>query len=92
MWNGGWVGHMYTVKSPTNAKVSQDLSMVEVLLLKARLMGLFGLFKISVTKCDFLVDLETGRETEREPDFAKRTKEWEVLLKKPFLDAERLVM
>lgn len=55
-------------------------------------MGLFGLFKISVTKCDFLVDLETGRETEREPDFAKRTKEWEVLLKKPFLDAERLVM
>ena len=70
----------------------QDLSMVEVLLLKARLMGLFGLFKISVTKCDFLVDLETGRETEREPDFAKRTKEWEVLLKKPFLDAERLVM
>ncbi|CAH3148408.1 unnamed protein product [Porites evermanni] len=44
---------------------------------------------ISVTKCDFLVDLETGRETEREPDFAKRTKEWEVLLKKPFLDAER---
>ena len=83
---------MSTEKSPTNAKVSQDLSMVEVLLLKARLMGLFGLFKISVTKCDFLVDLETGRETEREPDFAKRTKEWEVLLKKPFLDAERLVM
>ena len=66
--------------------------MVEVLSLKASLIGIFVLFKISVTKCDFLVDLETGRETEREPDFAKRTKEWEVLLKKPFLDAERLAM
>ncbi|XP_020605247.1 alpha-1,2-mannosyltransferase ALG9-like [Orbicella faveolata] len=44
---------------------------------------------ISITKCDFLVDLETQRETEREPNFVKRTKDWEVVLKKPFLDAER---
>jgi len=44
---------------------------------------------ISITKCDFLVDLETQRETEREPNFVKRAKDWEVVLKKPFLDAER---
>jgi len=44
---------------------------------------------ISVSKCDFLVDLATERETEREPNFEKRFKEWEVVIKKPFLDAER---
>jgi len=44
---------------------------------------------ISITKCDFLVDLETEKETELEPNFVKRTKEWEVVIKKPFLDAER---
>lgn len=44
---------------------------------------------ISITKCDFLVDLETDRETEHEPNFVKRTKEWEVMIKKPFLDAKR---
>jgi len=35
------------------------------------------------------VDLETEKETELEPNFVKRTKEWEVVIKKPFLDAER---
>lgn len=44
---------------------------------------------MSISKCDFLVDLETEKETELEPDFVKRTKDWEVVLKKPFLDAER---
>ncbi|XP_015748741.1 PREDICTED: alpha-1,2-mannosyltransferase ALG9-like [Acropora digitifera] len=44
---------------------------------------------ISVSKCDFLVDLATERETDREPNFEKRFKEWEVVIKKPFLDAER---
>ena len=33
--------------------------------------------------------METQRETEREPNFVKRAKDWEVLLRKPFLDAER---
>lgn len=52
----------------------------------------FVLFlQMSITKCDFLVDLETERETEREPNFVKRAKDWEVVLKKPFLDAERWV-
>ncbi|XP_058946137.2 alpha-1,2-mannosyltransferase ALG9-like isoform X2 [Pocillopora verrucosa] len=44
---------------------------------------------MSISKCDFLVDLETERETELEPNFVKRTKDWEVVLQKPFLDAER---
>ncbi|XP_068686572.1 alpha-1,2-mannosyltransferase ALG9-like [Montipora foliosa] len=44
---------------------------------------------ISVSKCDFLVDLATERQTEREPNFVKRFKEWEVVIKKPFLDADR---
>lgn len=37
------------------------------------------------------MDLATERETEREPNFEKRFKEWEVVIKKPFLDAERCV-
>ena len=48
-------------------------------------------WQISVSKCDFLVDMATERETEREPNFEKRFKEWEVVIKKPFLDAERCV-
>ena len=47
------------------------------------------LVQVSISKCDFLVDLETEQTTKREPNFAKREKEWEVVLKKPFLDAER---
>ena len=53
--------------------------------------GIILLQQISLTKCDFLVDLETERETEQEPNFVKRTKEWEVIIKKPFLDTERWV-
>ena len=37
------------------------------------------------------MDLATERETDREPNFEKRFKEWEVVIKKPFLDAERCV-
>ena len=44
---------------------------------------------ISVSKCDFLVDLATERKTKREPNFEKRFKEWEVVIKKPFLEVER---
>ena len=51
----------------------------------------FFFWQISVSKCDFLVDLATERETDREPNFEKKFKEWEVVIKKPFLDAERCV-
>ena len=49
----------------------------------------FAFLQMSISKCDFLVDLEAERETELEPNFVKRTKDWEVVLQKPFLDAER---
>lgn len=39
--------------------------------------------------CDFLFDLDVGRYTELEPNYAARTDEWRVLQSVPFLDAER---
>lgn len=41
------------------------------------------------TKCHFLFDLDTGKETELEPNYAKNTKEWTVLKGLPFLNAEK---
>lgn len=39
--------------------------------------------------CDFLLDLNTGRYTDLEPNYAARTDEWQVLKSLPFLNAER---
>lgn len=41
------------------------------------------------TKCHFLFDLDLGRETELEPNYAKNTKDWTILKSLPFLNAEK---
>lgn len=38
-------------------------------------------------RCHFLLDLDTGRYSDREPNYAAREKEWTVLKSVPFLDA-----
>lgn len=40
-------------------------------------------------RCHFLLDLDTGRSTELEPNYAALVKEWTVLKGVPFLDAAR---
>lgn len=41
------------------------------------------------TDCDFLLDLNTERYTDMEPNYAARKDEWTVLKSLPFLNAER---
>lgn len=41
------------------------------------------------TKCHFIFDFETGKETEFEPNYANNTKEWEILKSIPYLNAEK---
>lgn len=40
-------------------------------------------------RCHFLLDLDTGRYTDLEPNYAGREKEWSVLKSVPFLDAQQ---
>lgn len=40
-------------------------------------------------RCHFLLDFDTGRYTDREPNYAARVKEWSVLKSVPFLDAQQ---
>ncbi|CAD7092870.1 unnamed protein product [Hermetia illucens] len=40
-------------------------------------------------KCHFLLDLDLGRYTELEPNYAAKTKEWTMMKSFPFLNAER---
>lgn len=39
-------------------------------------------------KCDFLLELDTGRYTKLEPNYSGLVKDWEVIKTLPFLDAE----
>lgn len=39
-------------------------------------------------KCDFLLDLDIGRYTNLEPNYASRTKEWALVKSLPFIDAQ----
>ncbi|XP_026938135.1 alpha-1,2-mannosyltransferase ALG9 isoform X1 [Sagmatias obliquidens] len=44
---------------------------------------------IDINKCHYLVDLDTVRETSREPKYSSNREEWINLAYRPFLDASR---
>ncbi|XP_021062594.1 alpha-1,2-mannosyltransferase ALG9 [Mus pahari] len=44
---------------------------------------------IDISKCHYLVDLDTMRETPREPNYPSHREEWVSLAHRPFLDASR---
>ncbi|XP_070932044.1 alpha-1,2-mannosyltransferase ALG9 isoform X3 [Macaca nemestrina] len=44
---------------------------------------------IDISKCHYLVDLDTMRETPREPKYSSNKEEWISLAYRPFLDASR---
>ncbi|XP_011240682.1 alpha-1,2-mannosyltransferase ALG9 isoform X10 [Mus musculus] len=44
---------------------------------------------IDISKCHYLVDLDTMRETPREPNYSSHREEWVSLAHRPFLDASR---
>nr|KAF6437898.1 hypothetical protein HJG59_008631 [Molossus molossus] len=44
---------------------------------------------IDISKCHYLVDLDTMRETPREPKYSSSREEWTSLTYRPFLDASR---
>lgn len=48
-----------------------------------------GTVYVDVEECEFMFDLDVGRYTELEPDYAGRVDEWRVLQSVPFLDAQR---
>ncbi|KAM6115625.1 alpha-1,2-mannosyltransferase ALG9 isoform 3-T3 [Phoenicopterus ruber ruber] len=44
---------------------------------------------IDISKCHYLVDLDTAAETAREPRYSSNKEEWVTIAYKPFLDASR---
>ncbi|XP_075579322.1 alpha-1,2-mannosyltransferase ALG9 isoform X2 [Pelecanus crispus] len=44
---------------------------------------------IDISKCHYLVDLDTAAETPREPRYSSNKEEWVTIAYKPFLDASR---
>ncbi|XP_046667840.1 alpha-1,2-mannosyltransferase ALG9 isoform X1 [Homalodisca vitripennis] len=44
---------------------------------------------VDVSSCHFIVDLDTGTETEREPNYSQQTEKWAIVKSVPFLDAAR---
>ncbi|XP_068016037.1 alpha-1,2-mannosyltransferase ALG9 [Melanerpes formicivorus] len=44
---------------------------------------------IDISKCHYLVDLDAGVETPREPRYSSHKEEWVTIAYKPFLDASR---
>ncbi|XP_059123825.1 alpha-1,2-mannosyltransferase ALG9 isoform X1 [Peromyscus eremicus] len=46
---------------------------------------------IDISKCHYLVDLDTMRETPREPNYSANREEWISLAHRPFLDASSFV-
>ncbi|KAM8927591.1 alpha-1,2-mannosyltransferase ALG9 [Pelodytes ibericus] len=44
---------------------------------------------VDISKCHYLVDLDSAIETEREPQYSANKEEWTVIAYKPFLDAAR---
>ena len=45
--------------------------------------------KASVKDCHYLVDLDTGSGSEREPRYSQMTNEWELKYQVDFLDSSR---
>lgn len=50
---------------------------------------LFAYLKATLKDCHYLVDLETGQVTEREPQYSQMISEWEVIFQVDFLDTAR---
>lgn len=46
-------------------------------------------FQVDISKCHYLVDLDTMRETPWEPNYSSNKEEWISLAHRPFLDASR---
>jgi len=44
---------------------------------------------VSIDKCHYLVDLDTGIETPLEPRYAERSDQWTVVARAPYLDNQR---
>ncbi|XP_042656399.1 alpha-1,2-mannosyltransferase ALG9 isoform X1 [Tyto alba] len=44
---------------------------------------------VDISKCHYLVDLDTAAETPREPRYSSNKEEWVTIAYKPFLDASR---
>lgn len=47
---------------------------------------------IDISKCHYLVDLDTAAETPREPRYSAIKEDWVTIAYKPFLDASRSSM
>ncbi|XP_045153677.1 alpha-1,2-mannosyltransferase ALG9 [Echinops telfairi] len=47
---------------------------------------------IDINKCHYLVDLDTSRETPREPNYSSNREKWISLASRPFLDASRWII
>lgn len=47
------------------------------------------LLQVDISKCHYLVDLDTATETPREPRYSSNKEEWVTIAYKPFLDASR---
>lgn len=45
--------------------------------------------QIDISKCHYLVDLDTAAESPREPRYSSNREEWVTIAYKPFLDASR---
>lgn len=45
--------------------------------------------QIDISKCHYLVDLDTAAETPREPRYSSNKEDWVTIAYKPFLDASR---
>lgn len=48
--------------------------------------------QIDISKCHYLVDLDTAAETPREPRYSANKDDWVTIAYKPFLDASRYAL
>ncbi|OXB59876.1 UNVERIFIED_CONTAM: hypothetical protein H355_012163, partial [Colinus virginianus] len=47
---------------------------------------------VDISKCHYLVDLDSATETLREPRYSSNNEEWVTIAYKPFLDASRYIL
>ena len=50
------------------------------------------LAQVNISVCSFLVDLDTGSETEREPNYSAQEDKWAIIKSIPFLDTSKYVL
>ena len=53
---------------------------------------MISFMQFPLTECHFLVDLDLSETTPLQPRYSQDTAHWETVLKRPFLDAGRLVI